>query len=126
MGITSGLPASSVPSGGAAPAAGPVVVLVTGASSGIGRSVVQMMAQNPKYKVWASMRTTEFWDLPVQDNMRITQLDVTDDESVSNAVDRVIAEDGKVDIVINSAGYGVFGALEAVSIKDAKVLFTHL
>jgi NAD(P)-dependent dehydrogenase (short-subunit alcohol dehydrogenase family) len=68
------------------------------------------------------MRSTEFWDLPPRENVRITQLDVTDDESVTNAVGRVVAEDGKVDIVINSAGYGVFGSLEAVSIKDAKVL----
>jgi NADP-dependent 3-hydroxy acid dehydrogenase YdfG len=80
------------------------------------------MASNPRYKVWASMRSTEFWDLPPSENVRLTQLDVTDDESVTNAVGRVVEEDGKVDIVINSAGYGVFGSLEAVSINDAKVL----
>ncbi len=100
------------------------VVLVTGASSGIGRSVVQLLARDPKYKVWATMRSTEFWDSPEQENVRIAQLDVTSDESVSNTVGRVINEDGKIDVLVNSAGYGVFGCLEAVDIDDAKVVYS--
>ena len=50
-------------------------------------------------------------------------LDVTSDASVTSAINGIIAAEGKIDILINNAGYGMAGSLEMVSISEAKVLF---
>ncbi|RYH29560.1 SDR family oxidoreductase [archaeon] len=101
------------------------VVLITGCSSGIGYSAALEFAKHSdEYKVWATMRDVSKSKLTDElSNLRVIPLDVTSDESVQSAVTRIIQEDGKIDIVINNAGYGVAGALETVSIEEAKHLF---
>jgi NAD(P)-dependent dehydrogenase (short-subunit alcohol dehydrogenase family) len=101
----------------------PLVVLITGCSTGIGKSIALEFANKPqKYKVWATMRTVAAWDLPVNPNLNILSMDVTSDESVTSAVDRVISTEGRIDVVINNAGYGLVGTVESVDIPDGKVL----
>ena len=51
------------------------------------------------------------------------KLDVTQDESIRSGVDRIIQESGKIDILINNAGYGSYGALEDVSLEEARYQF---
>ena len=103
----------------------PRVVLITGSSTGIGKSVALEFAKQPQqYKVWATMRSIAAWDLPEKPNLNILAMDVTSDESVASAVDRVISEEGRIDVVINNAGYGLVGTVESVDIPDAKVLFS--
>lgn len=100
------------------------VVLITGCSSGIGLSAAQEFAKHTdEYKVWATMRDVSKSKLTELPNLRIISLDVTSDDSVESAVTKIIQEDGKIDVVINNAGYGVAGALETVSIEEAKQLF---
>jgi NAD(P)-dependent dehydrogenase (short-subunit alcohol dehydrogenase family) len=100
----------------------PLVVLITGCSTGIGKSIALEFANQPqKYKVWATMRSTAAWDLPERPNFNILAMDVTSDESVTTAVDRIISEEGRIDVLINNAGYGLVGTVESVDISDGKV-----
>jgi NAD(P)-dependent dehydrogenase (short-subunit alcohol dehydrogenase family) len=101
----------------------PVVVLVTGCSSGIGKSTALEFAADKRFKVWATMRSPEKWQESTADNMVVAAMDVTSDESVSSLVARIIKEDGRIDVVVNNAGYGISGALELVTIPEAKEVF---
>jgi NAD(P)-dependent dehydrogenase (short-subunit alcohol dehydrogenase family) len=101
----------------------PVVVLVTGSSSGIGKSTALEFARDKKFKVWASMRSTTNWDVLEMDNLVTAEMDVTSDESVQSLIDRIIAEEGRIDVLINNAGYGMAGCLESVGIDEAKKVF---
>ena len=106
-----------------APEKKPITVLVTGASSGIGKSTVLEFAKNDKYRVYATMRNVMDWDQPVQKNIVVATMDVTSDESVQKAVDKMISAEGHIDIVVNNAGYAAVGCLEAVSLEEAKAEF---
>ena len=96
------------------------VVLVTGVSSGIGRAVASAFA-GKGFEVFGTSRnprTTE----PVF-GVELVQLDVTDATSVSAAVETVIQRAGRIDVLVNNAGFGVLGAAEESSISQAQQLF---
>lgn len=104
------------------------VVLITGCSSGIGLSAAVLLAKN-NYKVYATLR-----DLSRKDKLEqaareanvtldILQLDVTDDNSVKNAVRQIIEREGRIEILINNAGYGLRGTVENVTIDEVKQQF---
>jgi NAD(P)-dependent dehydrogenase (short-subunit alcohol dehydrogenase family) len=96
------------------------VVLVTGVSSGIGRAIARAFAEKG-FEVFGTSRnprTTE----PVA-GVELVQLDVTDDASVTAAISTVVQRAGRIDIVVNNAGAGVFGAAEETSIGQAQQLF---
>lgn len=103
----------------------PKVVLITGCSSGIGKSAVEEFIKHPGFKVWATMRNPQQSTLAPSEDGRlvVAQMDVTSDESVNTLVNRIIAEDGKIDVVINNAGYGMAGCLETVKIEEAMKVF---
>jgi len=98
-------------------------VLVTGSSSGIGKSTAIEFAKDDRFKVWATMRSTDQWDAEPRDNLIVAEMDVTMEESVDAVVSRIIAVEGRIDIVVNNAGYGVAGCLEVVHLEEAKQLF---
>jgi NAD(P)-dependent dehydrogenase (short-subunit alcohol dehydrogenase family) len=90
-------------------------VLVTGASSGIGRATAELFA-NRGWNVAATMRAPETSDLAASsDRIRLFRLDVTDPRSVAAAVDEVIAAWGRIDVLVNNAGYGLIGLFEEMS-----------
>lgn len=90
-------------------------VLITGASSGIGKAAaLEFAAQG--WNVAATMRTPEkSEDLKSVKNIHLFALDVTNNESIAKAFDEVVAKFGKLDAVVNNAGYGVDGVFEAMS-----------
>ncbi|MBU2643180.1 SDR family NAD(P)-dependent oxidoreductase, partial [bacterium] len=88
-------------------------ILITGASSGIGRETAKLF-QDRGWNVVATMRSPEKeQELTKLDNILVTRLDVTDDLSIKPAVDAGLTKFGKIDVLLNNAGYGAFGPLEA-------------
>ncbi len=96
------------------------VVLVTGVSSGIGRAVASAFAEEG-FEVFGTSRNPRATQ-PVA-GVELIQLDVTDDASVTAAVSTVVQRAGRIDIVVNNAGAGVFGAAEETSVAQAQQLF---
>jgi NAD(P)-dependent dehydrogenase (short-subunit alcohol dehydrogenase family) len=96
------------------------VVLVTGVSSGIGRAVADAFAAKG-FEVFGTSRNPRTTQ-PVA-GVELIQLDVTDDASVAAAVSAVVQRAGRIDIVVNNAGAGVFGAAEETSTTQAQQLF---
>jgi NAD(P)-dependent dehydrogenase (short-subunit alcohol dehydrogenase family) len=99
------------------------IVLVTGASSGIGKETVMMLLKEGGYKVYAAARRIErMADIEEQGAIAV-KLDVTDRESSEKLIDRIIAESGGLDILVNNAGYGSLGSIEDVPVEEAKKQF---
>ncbi|RME18619.1 MAG: SDR family oxidoreductase [Alphaproteobacteria bacterium] len=87
--------------------------LITGASTGIGRATAQRF-QAEGWNVVATMRNPDDGaDLAALDNVLVTRLDVTDADSIEAAVAAAIERFGAIDVLVNNAGYGAAGPLEA-------------
>lgn len=98
------------------------IVLITGASSGFGKEIVKrLIAKN--YTVYAAARRLEKMRDIKELGAKLLSMDVTDDTQVSDGVARIIAESGCIDILINNAGYGGYGAMEVVSMEEAHKQF---
>lgn len=98
------------------------VALVTGASSGIGEATVRSLL-GAGYTVYAAARRVERMAGLAHDGARLLALDVTDDASLTDGVGKVLAEAGRVDLLVNNAGYGSYGALEDVPIAEGRRQF---
>ena len=92
-------------------------VLITGTSSGFGASAANYFA-GKGWNVVATMRDTDkTTDLHHSENIFVTRLDVEDPASVKDAVQTGIDRFGKIDVLVNNAGYGLFGVFESISTK---------
>lgn len=87
-------------------------ILITGASSGIGKATVLYFAERG-WNVVATMRKPDDGAQLAADNVLVTRLDVVDDASIQSAVDAAHDRFGGIDALLNNAGYGAYGALEA-------------
>ncbi|MCB9603074.1 MAG: SDR family oxidoreductase [Sandaracinus sp.] len=97
-------------------------ILITGASSGIGKATAAHFAKHG-WNVVATMRQpAEEHDLAAE-NVLVTRLDVLDDASIASAVAEADARFGGVDVLLNNAGYGAYGALEATSMEVVRRQF---
>ena len=93
-----------------------IVVLVSGASSGIGKSVAEYLHKKG-FVVYGASRHIEPSDaLPLT-----VKMDVTSDESVESAVSFILQKEGRIDAVVNAAGFGIAGAVEDTSVSEAKM-----
>ncbi len=91
------------------------VILITGASSGIGSHTAKLF-QAKNWKVAATMRAPEkAVDLQKIVDIECLRLDVTDTDSIRDAIAATIERFGRIDVVVNNAGYGLLGAFEAAS-----------
>lgn len=100
---------------------GEPVILVTGVSSGIGEAIAALLAER-KFRVFGTQRRPSE-DERVPHNVELVPLDVRDEQSVRSALQIVLDRAGRIDAVINNAGYTLVGALEETSIDEAKALF---
>lgn len=93
-------------------------VLITGCSSGYGLETARYFLANG-CKVIATMRTPRPDLFPVSNNLRILPLDVTQPESIEQAM----ADAGPIDVLVNNAGIGLFGAFEATPMSTVREIF---
>lgn len=96
-------------------------VLVTGASAGIGKATAIYLAQNG-YKVYGVARRIEKMQDLKEYGIQPFEMDVTKEESLVQGVNQILKEAGSIDILINCAGLGSYGALEDVPMQEAKNL----
>lgn len=95
------------------------VILITGASSGIGFDTATRLAKQG-HKVYGAARRIDKM-LPLKDlGVTPIKMDVTDDASMIAGVNAVIEAEGRIDVLVNNAGYGYFGAIENVSMEEAR------
>ena len=96
--------------------------LVTGASSGIGEETARTL-HKLGYTVYAAARRTDRLKQLTAVGIHALTMDVTDDESMSSGIEQIIAETGRIDVLVNNAGYGSYGAIEDVSLDEARRQF---
>jgi NAD(P)-dependent dehydrogenase (short-subunit alcohol dehydrogenase family) len=99
-------------------AAEPLVVLITGATSGIGKACAEFLASKG-CKVYGTSRKGG----GKTGSYEVIRLDVTDDRSVEDGIGSVLALEKRLDLVVNNAGIGIAGAVETTSVEEAKTQF---
>ncbi|WP_438353096.1 oxidoreductase [Microbacterium sp. CJ88] len=95
------------------------VAIVTGASSGIGAATALRLAADG-YDVHAGARRVDRMAALAERGIRVHALDLTDDASMKSLVEEVLGEHGRIDALVNNAGYGAYGAFEEVPLAEAR------
>lgn len=95
------------------------VVLITGASSGIGRETA-ISLQEKGYNVYGVARNKKKLEELEKYHIKTLICDVTCEKSMTSCVNTILEKEKKIDILINNAGYGAYGAVEDVPIEDAR------
>jgi short-subunit dehydrogenase len=96
------------------------IILITGASSGIGKVSAEYLAKNG-HIVFGTSRYPGSYAKP--SNFSMLQMDVTENETIEDAINQIIEKEGRIDVLINNAGMGIAGDLEHTSIGKAKDQF---
>jgi short-subunit dehydrogenase len=94
-------------------------VIITGASSGIGRATALFLAKHNYVVYGLARRADKLKELETQ-GIKTFSVDVTDEAAVISAVDEVLKNEGRIDVLINNAGYGEYGAVEDVTLENAR------
>lgn len=101
---------------------GKKTALVTGASSGMGKDIVKRLIADG-FQVYAAARGVErMHDLEAQ-GARALRLDLSQDAEIVAAVDAIVAEVGGVDVLVNNAGFGLYGPVEDIPLAEARYQF---
>jgi len=98
------------------------VALVTGASSGIGEETARLLHE-AGYTTYAVARRVDRMAALEKAGVHTFAMDVTDDASMVAGIERIIAEQGRLDVLVNNAGYGSYGSVEDVPIDEARRQF---
>ena len=94
------------------------VVLVTGASSGIGAATASRLVKAGFIVYGAARRIERIAEL---DGVLPIEMDITNENQVATAVDRIISEQGHLDVLINNAGFAQYGPVEEVSMRPRAI-----
>ena len=98
------------------------VALVTGASSGIGAETARLLHE-AGFTTYAVARRVDRMASLSELGVHTFAMDVTDDASMVAGIDRIVDEQGRIDVLVNNAGYGSYGAVEDVPIDEARRQF---
>ncbi len=96
-----------------------LVILITGASSGIGYEAARMLAEKG-HKVYGAARRIERMEELRQYGVTPLALDVTSDDSAKEVIEHIVHEEGRIDVLVNNAGYGELGPMETTSMEHAQ------
>src|SRR6476661_3365106 len=97
----------------------PRVSLVTGASSGIGEATTLRLL-DAGHVVYAGARRVDRMASLAEKGAHVRSLDVTDDASMVALVNAIVAEQGRIDVLVNNAGYGSYGSVEDVPLSEGR------
>lgn len=98
------------------------VILVTGASSGLGKDFARQLIKEG-HTVYAAARREEKMNDLKQEGCIPIKMDITEEQSVQNVVNIIQEKHGALDVLINNAGFGMYGAMEDTTIEDARYQF---
>ncbi|MFC9354818.1 oxidoreductase [Arthrobacter sp. NPDC057013] len=98
------------------------VAIVTGASTGIGFESAKLLAANG-FTVYAGARRVDRMEPLKPQGIKVLPLDVTDDASMQGMVAAVLADQGRIDVLVNNAGFGSFGSLEEMELAEGRRQF---
>ena len=98
------------------------VILITGASSGIGKASAELLAKQG-HAVYAAARRLEKMETMKALGVIPLKMDVTKKEDIYAGVDKILEEQGRVDVLFNNAGFGLYGPMEKVPLDDARYQF---
>ncbi|MES2565747.1 MAG: oxidoreductase [Bacteroidota bacterium] len=98
------------------------VVLITGASSGIGKETAKLLIKNGCIVYGAARRIDKMSDLQTL-GIKLLEMDVTNEDSMVKGIQHILNAEKRIDVLVNNAGYGSYGALEDVPISEARYQF---
>ena len=98
------------------------VILVTGASSGIGKATAEQLIAEGNIVYVAARRIDKMKDLQKKGGTSI-KMDITSEEDVQKAVNTIIENEGRLDVLVNNAGYAIYGPVEEITIEEARRQF---
>lgn len=98
------------------------VMLVTGASAGIGREIALLLAREG-HKVYAAARRLDRMRDLAEHGITPVEMDVTKEDDNERAVSRIVEAEGRIDVLINNAGFGLYGPVEDIPLDDARYQF---
>ena len=98
------------------------VILITGASSGIGKDTAISLIKHG-HVVYGAARRLEMMQDIIQAGGHAIKMDILKEKNIDDVVNQIIKEQSRVDVLINNAGYGLWGAVETISIDEAKRQF---
>ncbi|KAI0903282.1 short-chain dehydrogenase [Ustulina deusta] len=99
------------------------VWFITGCSSGIGQALAQLVAQTSGRVVATARKSSALSDIPTQGNVLKLELDVTSTSSIDAALQATLNQFGRIDIIVNNAGYTLTGVTEAAGDAEARAVF---
>jgi short-subunit dehydrogenase len=96
--------------------------LVTGASSGIGKEIAKRLIKDGFHVFAAARDVAKMRDL-AELGASILRMDIANDDDIKAAVDTILAESGGVDVLVNNAGFGLYGPIEEIALDEARYQF---
>jgi short-subunit dehydrogenase len=96
------------------------IVLITGVSSGIGQATARLLSQRSLTVFGTSRKSSSTGTIP---DVEVLPLDVCSDESVNVCIDTLLKKVAHLDVLVNNAGYGLRGAIEEITLQEAKAQF---
>lgn len=98
------------------------IVLITGASSGIGKATAEKLLSDGHIVYAAARRVEQMEDIKSK-GAKVLFLDISKNESITNVVNEIINEQGKIDVLFNNAGFALYGSVEETPLDDARYQF---
>ncbi len=96
------------------------VILITGASSGIGKEGARQLIKDGHKVYVAARRIENMNDLKHMGGLPM-QMDITNEDDIQKVVDTIIKNEGKIDVLWNNAGYGLYGAVEDIPLRPKAI-----